>query len=89
MGGAIAILFVLPWLDRSPVKSMLYKGWISRIFLVAFCFSFVTLGVLGVLPSTDSRTLIAQIASLVYLAFFTFMPWYTRWENTKPVPERM
>lgn len=89
MGGAIAILFVLPWLDRSPVKSMLYKGWISRIFLVAFCISFVVLGVLGVLPSTDGRTLVAQIASVVYFAFFLLMPWYTRWESTKPVPERV
>ncbi|TBR44904.1 cytochrome bc complex cytochrome b subunit [Marinomonas agarivorans] len=89
MGGAIAILFVLPWLDRSPVKSMLYKGWISRIFLVAFCISFVVLGVLGVLPSTDGRTLVAQIASIVYFAFFLLMPWYTRWESTKPVPERV
>lgn len=89
MGGAIAILFVLPWLDRSPVKSMLYKGWISRTFLVAFCISFVVLGVLGVLPSTDGRTLVAQIASIVYFAFFLLMPWYTRWESTKPVPERV
>ena len=89
MGAAIAILFVLPWLDRSPVKSMLYKGWISRISLVAFCISFVTLGVLGVLPSTELRTTIAQLASVVYFAYFIFMPFYTRWESTKPVPERV
>ena len=89
MGAAIAILFVLPWLDRSPVKSMLYKGWISRITLVAFCISFVTLGVLGVLPSTELRTTIAQLASVVYFAYFIFMPLYTRWESTKPVPERV
>lgn len=89
MGGAIAILFVLPWLDRSPVKSMLYKGWFSRLFLVAFCISFVVLGVLGVLPSTDTRTIIAQIATVVYFAFFILMPWYTRWESTKTVPERV
>ncbi len=89
MGGAIAILFVLPWLDRSPVKSMLYKGWISKIFLFVFCISFVVLGVLGVLPSTELRTTIAQIASVVYFAYFILMPWYTRWESTKPVPERV
>ncbi|WP_206696917.1 cytochrome b [Marinomonas algicola] len=89
MGGAIAILFVLPWLDRSPVKSMLYKGWISKIFLFVFCISFVVLGVLGVLPSTELRTTIAQIASVIYFAYFLLMPWYTRWESTKPVPERV
>lgn len=89
MGGAIAILFVLPWLDRSPVKSMLYKGWMSKIALILFCISFVTLGVLGVLPSTEIRTKIAQIASLVYFLYFILMPFYTKWESTKPVPERV
>lgn len=44
MGAAIAVLFVLPWLDRSPVKSMRYKGWLSKIWLVVFCISFVILG---------------------------------------------
>ena len=89
MGGAIAILFVLPWLDRSPVKSMLYKGGMSKIALTLFCVSFVVLGVLGVLPSTEGRTTIAQIASVVYFAYFLLMPWYTKWESTKPVPERV
>lgn len=89
MGGAIAILFVLPWLDRSPVKSMLYKGWMSKVALFIFCVSFVVLGVLGVLPSTDGRTTAAQIASVIYFAYFILMPWYTRWESTKTVPERV
>ncbi|MGB0942094.1 MAG: cytochrome b [Marinomonas sp.] len=89
MGGAIAILFVLPWLDRSSVKSMLYKGWMSKLALFIFCISFVVLGVLGVLPSTDGRTTAAQIASVIYFAYFILMPWYTRWESTKPVPERV
>ena len=52
MGAAIAVLFVLPWLDRSPVKSMRYKGWLSKIWLLVFCVSFVILGVLGVLAPT-------------------------------------
>ncbi|TPE52337.1 cytochrome bc complex cytochrome b subunit [Maribrevibacterium harenarium] len=89
MGGAIAILFVLPWLDRSPVKSMKYKGWMSKIALIAFCIAFVILGVLGVLPATEARTTVAQIASVVYFAYFILMPFYTRWESTKPVPERV
>ncbi|WP_233401643.1 cytochrome b [Marinomonas ostreistagni] len=89
MGGAIAILFVLPWLDRSPVKSMRYKGWMSKVALVLFCISFVVLGVLGVLPSTEGRTTVAQLASVVYFLYFILMPFYTKWESTKPVPERV
>src|SRR5690606_7007783 len=89
MGAAIAVLFVLPWLDRSPVKSMRYKGWLSRIWLVIFCISFVILGVLGVLQPTDGRTLLARICTILYFAYFLLMPFYTRMEKTKPVPERV
>ncbi|WP_151703871.1 cytochrome b [Nitrincola alkalilacustris] len=89
MGAAIAILFVLPWLDRSPVKSMRYKGNISRIFLVIFAISFVILSVLGALPATDLRTAVAQICTVLYFAYFILMPFYTRMEKTKPVPERV
>ena len=89
MGGAIAVLFVLPWLDRSPVKAMRYKGWMSKLTLFLFCISFVVLGVLGVLPSTEARTTMAQIASVVYFLYFILMPFYTKWESTKPVPERV
>ncbi len=89
MGAAIAILFVLPWLDRSPVKSMRYKGWLSKTWLLVFCVSFVILGVLGVLPPTDGRTLLARICTFLYFAYFIFMPFYTRMEKTKPVPERV
>jgi ubiquinol-cytochrome c reductase cytochrome b subunit len=52
MGAAIAVLFVLPWLDRSPVRSMRYKGWLSKVWLLVFCVAFVILGVLGVLAPT-------------------------------------
>ncbi|MGY4492506.1 cytochrome b [Pseudomonas sp. TE3610] len=89
MGAAIAVLFVLPWLDRSPVKSMRYKGWISRIALTLFCLSFVTLGYLGVLPPTPERTLVSQVCTVLYFAYFILMPFYTRLEKTKPVPERV
>ncbi len=89
MGGAIAILFVLPWLDRSPVKSMRYKGMLSKIALAIFAISFVILGYLGVVASTPGRTLVAQICTALYFAFFIFMPFYTRMEKTKPVPERV
>ncbi|CEP36624.1 MULTISPECIES: cytochrome b [unclassified Halomonas] len=89
MGAAIAILFVLPWLDRSPVRSMRYKGWMSRVMLLLFAISFVILGVLGVLPSTEGRTLLAQACTVIYFAFFVLMPFYTKLEKTKPVPERV
>lgn len=89
MGAAIAILFVLPWLDRSPVKSMRYKGWMSKLWLLVFCVSFVILGVLGVLAPTDGRTLLARICTVLYFAYFILMPFYTRMEKTKPVPERV
>ncbi|WP_290703246.1 cytochrome bc complex cytochrome b subunit [Amphritea sp.] len=89
MGGAIAILFVLPWLDRSPVKSMRYKGWISKVWLAIFAVSFVVLGYLGVVASTPGRTVVAQICTGLYFAYFFLMPFYTRMESTKPVPERV
>ncbi|MBJ9975756.1 cytochrome bc complex cytochrome b subunit [Pseudomonas sp. S75] len=89
MGAAIAVLFVLPWLDRSPVRSMRYKGWLSKLFLLMFCVAFIVLGVLGVLAPTPGRTLLAQICTALYFAYFLLMPFYTRLENTKPVPQRV
>ena len=89
MGGAIAILFVVPWLDRSPVKSMRYKGWMSRIALAVFVVSFVVLGYLGTISTTEGRTLAAQVFTLLYFLYFILMPFYTRMETTKPVPPRV
>jgi ubiquinol-cytochrome c reductase cytochrome b subunit len=89
MGAAIAILFVLPWLDRSPVKSIRYKGWMSKLALVLFCISFVVLGYLGVKASTDARTIAAQIATAIYFLYFILMPFYTRIEKCKTPPERV
>ncbi len=89
MGASIALLFVLPWLDRSPVKSMRYKGWLSRIWLVIFCVSFLILGWLGVMAPTPGRTLLSQVCTVLYFAYFILMPFYTRLEKTKPVPERV
>ncbi|MFP3850178.1 cytochrome b [Pseudomonas sp. W5-01] len=89
MGAAIALLFVLPWLDRSPVKSMRYKGWLSRLWLLLFCASFGTLGVLGVLPPSPGRALLSQVCTFLYFAYFILMPFYTRMERTKPVPDRV
>ena len=89
MGVAVLIFFALPWLDRSPVKSIRYRGPKFKIALTLFVISFVGLGVLGILPSTPLYTLIAQVLSVVYFAFFFLMPWYTKNDTTKPVPERV
>jgi ubiquinol-cytochrome c reductase cytochrome b subunit len=89
MAGAIALPVVLPWLDKSPVKSMRYKGRVSRVFLVIFIISFFILGYLGVQHPTPARTLVAQLCTAIYFAYFLFMPWYTSVEKTKSVPERV
>ncbi len=89
MGGAIVVLFFLPWLDRSPVKSIRYKGKLTKIALVAFSVAFVILGILGALPSTPGRTFLAQACSVIYFAFFLLMPIYSKLDQTKPVPERV
>jgi len=89
MGIAVVVFFFLPWLDRSPVKSIRYRGPLYKGFLAAFVVSFVVLGYLGVLPPSPGRTLVAQILTGVYFAFFFLMPWYTKIDKTKPVPERV
>jgi ubiquinol-cytochrome c reductase cytochrome b subunit len=89
MFGAILIMFLLPWLDRSPVRSIRYKGILSKIFLGAFVVSFVVLAYLGLKPASDLYTLLSQIFTVVYFAFFLLMPIYTKLEKTKPVPERV
>jgi ubiquinol-cytochrome c reductase cytochrome b subunit len=89
MGGAIAILFVLPWLDRSPVKSWRYKGRMSKFALLSLPVVFIILGYLGVVPATEGRTLVAQVCTVLYFAFFLLMPWYTSKEKTKTVPDRV
>jgi ubiquinol-cytochrome c reductase cytochrome b subunit len=89
MGGAIVVLFFLPWLDRSPVKSIRYRPLIFKIALALFAASFLILGYLGALPPSPGRTALAQLCSLVYFAFFLLMPIYTRMGTPKPVPERV
>tara|TARA_R110002072_G_scaffold11196_2_gene50916 strand:+ start:72928 stop:74946 length:2019 start_codon:yes stop_codon:yes gene_type:complete len=89
MFGAIAILFVVPWLDRSPVKSIRYKGWYSRIALLIFTASFLILGYLGTLSVSPGRTVLAQITTVLYFLFFFLMPWYTRKEQVFAEPTRV
>jgi len=89
MGAAIVVLFLLPWLDRSPVKSIRYKGGLYKGFLAMFVIVFVVLGWLGTQPATELYTLFAQITTTLYFAFFFLMPWFSKADKTKPVPERV
>ncbi len=89
MFAAILIMFALPWLDRSPVKSVRYKGLLFKIALAIFAVSFVILAWLGMLSATPTRTLLAQVFTVLYFLFFLLMPWYTKIDKTKPVPERV
>ncbi|MHB8473778.1 MAG: cytochrome b [Gammaproteobacteria bacterium] len=89
MGSAIVILFFLPWLDRSPVKSIRYRGPLSKIALAIFVVSFCFLGWLGMKPPGGWYSPASQICTFLYFAFFLLMPIYTKLDKTKPVPERV
>ena len=89
MAGAIAILFVVPWLDRSKVNSIRYKGIFSKIAISLFAISFLTLGYLGTVPVTELRTLMSVICTAIYFLFFFLMPIYTSLESTKQPPDRL
>lgn len=89
MAGAIALMFVLPWLDRSRVRSIRYKGILSKIAIVVFVISFVGLGYLGHESVSSVRTLFARLLTVTYFGFFLLMPFYTKAEKTKPLPERV
>ncbi|MCU7890454.1 MAG: cytochrome b N-terminal domain-containing protein [Candidatus Thiodiazotropha sp. (ex Ustalcina ferruginea)] len=89
MFASILIMFFLPWLDRSPVKSIRYKGMLYKVMLWLFAINFVILGFLGTQPTTDLYTLMAQIGTIYYFAFFLLMPIYSKMDKTKPVPERV
>ena len=89
MFAAILILFFLPWLDKSPVKSIRYKGPVFKAALAAFAVTFVVLAYLGLKPASPILTLLAQIFTALYFAFFLLMPWYSKIDKTKPEPERV
>ncbi|PKO90936.1 MAG: cytochrome b [Betaproteobacteria bacterium HGW-Betaproteobacteria-1] len=104
MGLSVMIFALLPWLDRSPVKSIRYRGSLYKKWLALFVVSFIVLGYLGTKPSNvwgvfdastwivggaDRATIVARIFTLTYFLFFILMPWYTKKDKTKPVPERV
>jgi ubiquinol-cytochrome c reductase cytochrome b subunit len=104
MGISVVILFFLPWLDRSPVRSIRYRGRAYKVWLALFVVVFLVLGYLGVKPTTvwgqfsdpwnildtkDVATWVARLCTIVYFLFFFLMPWYTARDKVLPVPERV
>jgi ubiquinol-cytochrome c reductase cytochrome b subunit len=89
MGSAVAVLFFVPWLDRSPVRSIRYRGPIYKIMLTIFAVSFIVLAVCGLKPPSGIYPMLARICTTLYFAFFLLMPWYTKYESVKPLPERV
>jgi len=89
MGAATLIIGALPWLDRSPVKSIRYRGPIYKVALTLFVISFLGLGYLGTQAPTDMGTFLSRVLSIIYFLFFILMPWYTKIDKTKPVPDRV
>ena len=89
MAAAIAILYVLPWLDRSPVRSIRYKGTFSRVALLMLAAVFIILGYLGVKAPTEGRTILTQICTALYFSYFIGIYFWTKIETTKPEPDRI
>ena len=89
MGGAVMILFLMPWLDRSPVRSIRYRSTISKVMIGLFVVAFISLGYLGMQAGSTTQTMVARILTLFYFAFFVFMPFWSRLGATKAVPERV
>ena len=98
------IFFLVPWLDKSPVRSIRYKGLLYKKWLTAFVLSFFVLGYLGTVPSNiwgqfnsllpllgggDVATFVARIFTAIYFSFFIFMPYYSKKDKTKKVPNRV
>jgi ubiquinol-cytochrome c reductase cytochrome b subunit len=89
MFAALGVFFLLPWLDRSPVKSIRYRSPIYKWILGTFVVSFIMLGWLGVQPVTPLYVLLARIFTTLYFSFFILMPWFSTLGKTKEVPERV
>ncbi len=89
MGAGVLIFAFLPWLDRSPVKSIRYRGPLFKILLAIWVVCFFVLGYLGVLAPTPGRTLVSQICTFYYFAFFLTMPIWSKLDKCKPEPDRV
>ena len=89
MGGSVVIFFFLPWLDQSPVKSIRYRPGFHKTLLIVFVIAFAVLGYLGIQPPSPVGSIISQIGTILYFAFFLAMPIWSQIGTFKPVPERV
>ena len=89
MGGSVVIFFFLPWLDQSPVKSIRYRPGFHKTLLILFVIAFAVLGYLGIQPPSPVGSIISQIGTILYFAFFLAMPVWSQIGTFKPVPERV
>ena len=89
MGASVSILFFLPWLDRSPVKSIRYKGTWYKVLLALFTIAFIRLGMLGMAEGTPSQTIEMRVWTFVYFSFFILLFFLSPKGKTKPVPDRV
>ncbi|WP_019451368.1 cytochrome bc complex cytochrome b subunit [Cupriavidus sp. BIS7] len=89
MGGSVIVLFFMPWLDCSPVKSIRYRPAFHKTILIVFVVVFLVLGYLGVQPPSPVGEKVSQLGTLLYFAFFLTMPLWSRAGTFKPVPERV
>lgn len=89
MGGGVVILFFLPWLDNSPVKSIRYRPTWNKWLYAVFVINFLILGYLGVLPPSPIGERVSQVGTLFYFGFFLLMPWWSRLGEFKTVPTRV
>ena len=90
MGGSIVVLFLLPWLDRAPIRSIRYRGPLFKKAVILFVISFIVLGYLGTQPATPTATIFARIFTAIYFGFFFFLPFCHRLEKKSlPEPERV
>ncbi len=89
MGGSVIILLLMPWFDKSPVRSMRYKGVFSKLALLLFIISFLILGYLGTVNVTPTRQYTSRICTAIYFAYFLFMPFYSRYEKYSQAPNRI
>jgi len=89
MGASIALLFLLPWLDRCPVKSIRYRSGVFKLALTLLVVAFIGLGILGTKPVTTTTTILARLFAGTYFLFFLSLPFYSRSEKTTALPERL
>ncbi len=89
MGASVAVLFFLPWIDRSPVRSIRYRGTWYKVLLTLFTIAFVRLGLLGMAEGTPAQTIEMRVWTLVYFMFFVLLFFMSPGGKTKPEPDRV